>query len=174
MYIRRLLVPGGTYFFTVVTERRRPILVDKNVSLLMQAFNAVKTTYPFRQNAIVVLPNHLHCLWTLPRHDDDFSTRWRLIKTWFSKRATIEDRFLLTQRRRSKQMRALWQHRYLDHVIRDERDYENHLDYIHINPVNHGYVDRAIDWPYSSFRAYVRRGYYAEDWGCRGDGGGDA
>jgi len=107
--------------------------------------------------AMVVLPDHLHCVWTLPRGDADYPTRWRLIKTWVTQRSGLEDF------RRPK--RTVWQARYWEHVIRDETDYRQHVDYIHYNPVKHGYVHKPGDWPYSSFRRCVKAGLYSEEWG---------
>lgn len=116
--------------------------------------------------AAVVLPDHLHCIWTLPPEDHDFSTRWRLIKTWFTKHCDDNLRADPDAARQRKDEQAIWQHRFWEHLLRDEKDYARHLEYIHYNPVKHGYVQRPIDWPYSSFRAYVHKGIYPEDWGA--------
>jgi putative transposase len=151
MRYRRAFQPGGSFFFTVVTARRRPVFSSEiAVALLRDAFRAVRQKRPFDIDAIVVLPDHLHCIWTLPEDDADFMTRWRLIKTWFSKHAGLKD---------------VWQHRYWEHVLRDERDFIKHVDYIHYNPVKHGWASKVIDWPYSSFHRYVKHGLCAEDWG---------
>ncbi len=104
---------------------------------------------PFTLEAAVVLPDHLHCIWTLPPGDADFSTRWRLIKTWFTKHC---DSALAAEARTIRGDRGLWQHRYWEHMLRDETDYRRHIEYIHFNPVKHGYVKAPMDWPYSSFR----------------------
>ena len=154
MRYRRAFQPGGSFFFTVVTAHRRPVFATAiAVDLLRDSFRAVRHQRPFAIDAIVILPDHLHCIWTLPEGDADFMTRWRLIKTWFSKRYDLEN---------------VWQQRYWEHVLRDERDFANHVDYIHYNPVKHGLVSKVIDWPYSSFHRYVRQGWCAADWG--GDG----
>jgi putative transposase len=108
------------------------------------------------------LPNHLHCLWQLPSDDDDFPTRWRLIKARFSHGIDEGERISVSRQRKGE--RGLWQRRYWEHVIRGERDYQRHLDYIHFNPVKHGYVRSAKDWSYSSFHRWVRRGDYPVDW----------
>jgi len=120
------------------------------VERLRDALRNVMAKYPFVIDAFVVLPDHLHCLWVLPLDDADFSTRWRLIKSHVTRR--IEDR-------------PVWQNHYWEHLIRDDRDYRHHMDYIHYNPVKHGLVGRPADWPYSSFRRCVARGIYTENWG---------
>ena len=151
MRYRRTFQPGGSFFFTVVTAHRRPIFASADaVALLREAFRVVRKARPFDIDAIVVLPDHLHCIWTLPDGDADFMTRWRLIKTWFSKHSAFKN---------------IWQHRYWEHLLRDERDFEHHVDYIHFNPVRHGLANRVVEWPYSSFHQYVARGMYPVDWG---------
>jgi putative transposase len=166
MQYRRAYIPGGCYFFTVVTERRRKIFVDDhNVGLLRQAFRHVIAKRPFVVDAVVILPDHLHCIWTLPPGDNDFSTRWRLIKTWFTKHCDNRSEFRPNASRIKKGEQALWQHRYWEHLLRDEDDFARHIDYIHYNPVKHGYVDKPDDWKYSSFQRYVERGILPENWG---------
>ena len=151
MRYRRAFQPGGSFFFTVVTARRRPVFATATaVDVLRDAFRAVRHKRPFAIDAIVILPDHLHCIWTLPAGDADFMTRWRLIKTWFSKHRNLKN---------------VWQQRYWEHVLRDERDFANHVDYIHYNPVRHGLARTALDWPYSSFGRHVQAGVYASDWG---------
>ena len=151
MRYRRSFQPGGSFFFTVVTAHRRPIFASADaIAMLREAFRVVRKARPFDIDAIVVLPDHLHCIWTLPDGDADFMTRWRLIKTWFSKHSAFKN---------------IWQHRYWEHLLRDERDFEHHVDYIHFNPVRHGLVNRVVEWPYSSFHQYVARGMYPVDWG---------
>ena len=117
----------------------------------------MKAQRPFDLQAIVILPDHLHCLWRLPEGDADFSTRWRLIKTRFSKS------FGKSANQRGE--KEIWQRRFWEHQIQDETDWRNHMDYIHFNPVKHGLVQRAADWPFSSFHRAVERGWYPEDWG---------
>ena len=158
MQYRRAFVPGGTYFFTVVTARRRPIFSDeKTVGLLRQAFLNVKKVRPFTVDAMVVLPDHLRCLWTLPSAECDYPIRWRLIKTHVTKH------YGSANNRRPH--RSLWQPRYWEHTIRDETDFRQHVEYIHYNPVKHGYVRSPSMWPYSSFVRYVKRNIYSADWG---------
>jgi putative transposase len=166
MQYRRAFVPGASYFFTLVTEQRRPILASAAaIEVLRGAFRAVCKTRPFEVDAIVVLPDHLHCIMTLPPGDADFATRWRLIKTRFTKQCDPAFRAEANSARRAKREQAVWQHRYWEHLLRDETDYTRHVEYIHFNPVKHGYAASAIEWPYSSFRQYVAAGIYPADWG---------
>ncbi len=158
---RRIFIPGGVYFFTVVTFQRKPIFLDPdNVSLLRAAFKHIMVTRPFTIDAIVVLPDHLHCLWRLPELDDDFSSRWREIKKYVSKRiggAGI----------RAKE-KDIWQRRFWEHTVRNENDWQRHMDYIHYNPVKHGLVLSPAQWPYSSFCRAVANGWYDINWGSHG------
>jgi len=152
MRYRRAYQRGGCYFFTQVTKNRNPIFNKaENIALLREAFIHVKQKYSFEMDAAVVLPDHLHCIWCMPEDDPDFSRRWRLIKTWFTKHYQLNS--------------SVWQSRFWEHMIRDEEDYRHHLDYIHFNPVKHGYVKTAEDWPYSSFKKFVKSGYYPLNWG---------
>ncbi|HEY6093998.1 MAG TPA: transposase [Gallionellaceae bacterium] len=165
MQYRRAFVPGASYFFTVVTEQRRPILVSPaTIATLRAAFRNVQEARPFQINAIVILPDHLHCIWTLPPDDADFSTRWRLLKTHFTKHCDPTLRTAASPARIEKSEQAVWQHRYWEHMLRDEMDYSRHVEYIHYNPVKHGHVASAIEWPYSSFQRYVEAGIYPADW----------
>jgi len=156
---RHVHVEGGCYFFTVVTATRRPILVD-NIPLLRNAIRRVLTRHIFTINALVILPDHLHCVWTLPDGDHDFSTRWRLIKSTFSRQLTE-----IRNEGKRRGERGIWQRRFWEHLIRDDEDFRSHVDYIHYNPVKHGYVERVVDWPYSSFHRFMKQGIYGEDWG---------
>jgi putative transposase len=166
MQYRRAYTKGGCYFFTVVTEKRQPLFLDDtNVNLLRDAFRAVMKKYPFVMDAVVILPDHLHCIWTLPANDADFSTRWRLIKTRFTKQCAYQYKQTPNANRIKKKQQAIWQHRYWEHQLRDERDVEQHIDYIHYNPVKHHYVNKASDWQYSSIHRYIKQGVIAEDWG---------
>ena len=149
-----------------LAERRATLLVD-HITALRRAFRDERRINPFVIDAMVVLPDHLHCLWTLPPEDSDFSGRWRRIKAAFSSSQPRTER--VSASRRSKGERGIWQRRYWEHLIRDERDLAAHVDYIHFNPVKHGYVDRVADWPYSSFHRYVRLGLLAADWGVAVD-----
>jgi putative transposase len=158
----RAYVPGGTYFFTVnLLERERRLLVE-HIDALRNAFRIVKQQRPFRIDAIVILPDHLHCIWTMPPDDCDFSTRWRLIKSAFS--GTIDPGERISRRRQVKSERGVWQRRFWEHAIRDEEDFDRHFDYIHYNPVKHGWVKRVSEWPHSSFHRFVRLGFYPENW----------
>jgi putative transposase len=142
-------------------DRHRTLLTEY-IGLLRDAFRAVKKAHPFDIDAMVVLPDHLHAIWTLPQGDHDFSLRWRQIKAAFSVALDKEER--ISRSRARKQERGIWQRRFWEHVIRDEPDFERHVDYIHHNPVKHGYVPRVMDWPYSSFHRYVRQGILPSDW----------
>lgn len=168
MQYRRVFVKNGCYFFTVVTEKRRPIFADKeSLALLREAFKKVMIKRPFTIDAMVVLPDHLHCIWTLPSNDADFSTRWRLIKTYFSKH--YQHQIPVTNKNRiNKQQQDIWQHRGWEHCLRDENDLLRHIEYVHYNPVKHGYVERAVDWESSSFHRYVKQGLVGEQWGVGG------
>jgi putative transposase len=160
---RRPKITGGAYFFTVNCAERKGIhTLTDNIELLRQSFRKVKRTHPFSIDAIVVLPEHLHCIFTLPAGDADFKTRWALIKAGFSRAVTATER--RSASRMSRGERGIWQRRYWEHLLRDETDFERHVDYIHWNPVKHGWVKQVKDWPYSSFHDYVRKGLYPEDW----------
>ena len=156
---RRARVAGGTYFFTVVARERRPVLTGEAVrTALREAIARVRATKPFRVDAWVLLPDHLHCLWTLPPGDADFSSRWSAIKRLTSQAAAGSAG---TESAQS----GLWQERFWEHVVRDDPDFARHADYIHWNPVRHGHAARAADWPYSTFRRYCELGVYPDDWG---------
>ena len=164
---RRNFLAGGSYFFTVnLADRRRALLTD-HVDLLRAAFRRVRAQYPFTIEAAVILPDHLHAIWTLPDGDTDFPTRWRLIKSGFSHASLRGER--ISANRAAKGERGIWQRRYWEHTLRDEDDFVRHLDYIHFNPVKHGHAVHVRDWPYSSFHRWVRLGAYPVDWG--GDSG---
>jgi putative transposase len=159
----RTKAKGGTYFFTVnLAERQNNDLLIANIALLREAFRVTKHHHPFIIDACVILPEHLHCIWQLPEGDNDFSTRWRLIKAHFSKNITLNER--ISNSRKRKKERGIWQRRFWEHLIRDEQDYQNHVDYIHYNPVKHGYVQHTIDWRYSSFHLWLKRGAYPMHW----------
>ncbi|HEY8094628.1 MAG TPA: transposase [Methylobacter sp.] len=161
-YIRSRL-QGGIYFFTVnLAERGQNDLLLRNIDTLRQAFRYTQQRHPFVIEAIVVLPEHLHCLWRLPEGDDGFSLRWRLIKAHFSRHIVSGERVSASRQRKNE--RGIWQRRYWEHLIRDDIDYQRHFDYIHYNPVKHGYVAKVADWPYSSFHRCVKRGIYPPDW----------
>lgn len=159
----RAAVPGGSYFFTVALADRSETLLVERIAALRMAFRDEMQTHRFQIDAIVVLPDHLHCIWTLPPDDADFPGRWRRIKAAFS--ASLPKTEGVSESRRSKGERGIWQRRYWEHLIRDERDLAAHVDYIHFNPVKHGYVEKAVNWPHSSFHRHVRLGLVSADWG---------
>ena len=159
---RRYHLSGGCYFFTVnLAERRKTLLVD-SVELLRRVVRTVRSRHPFRIDAMVILPDHLHAVWTLPPNDSDFATRWALIKAGFSR--GLPRREGVSQSRTRRGERGIWQRRFWEHAIRDEDDYRRHEEYVHFNPVKHGHVTRVVEWPYSSFHRFVRRGVYPADW----------
>lgn len=164
---RRARVAGGTYFFTVVTERRQRVLVLPEVrAALRAAIENVRVARPFDIKGWVLLPDHIHAIWTLPADDADFATRWRLIKSHVTRQcAFLFNADFQTRNRAAKHCGTLWQHRYWEHLQRDEADLRQHLNYLHWNPVKHGLVQRVADWPWSSFHRYVTQGAYPPDWG---------
>lgn len=171
---RRCYVPGGSYFFTVVTERRSPILgTDLTRDLLRAAFRDVLHRWPpFRVEAMVMLPDHLHAIWTLPPGDCDYSKRWGAIKKYFTASwlALGGAETPCSESRIRHRRRGVWQRGFWEHALRDRQDYDRHFDYIHYNPVKHGYVKYPYDWPYSTFHHWARRGVYDLRWGCDVDG----
>jgi len=166
---RRNLVPGAAFFFTVALADRRSSRLTTHISDLREAFRTARSERPFEIDAIVVLPDHLHAVLTLPDGDADFPHRWRRIKTIFTRRLLSAGAALPS---RDGTGRVLWQRRYWEHTIRDDTDYGRHVDYIHYNPARHGLVSNPADWPYSSLRRFIRRGILAADWGgAAGDDG---
>lgn len=160
---RRAFIPGGTWFFTVnLLQRNNNDLLIREIGLLRETMKRVRARYPFQIDAWVVLPEHLHCVWTLPPGDADFSMRWRLIKSGFSRALPKTER--RSNVRKAAGERGIWQRHYWEHFIRDDVDYERHVDYVHVNPLKHGYVKRVADWPYSTFHRYVSKGIYPQDW----------
>jgi putative transposase len=160
---RRNFVPGGSFFFTVNLADRRARHLTDNIDVLRSAFRETRARHPFNIDAIVVLPDHLHAMWTLPEGDTDFSTRWRQIKSAFSRALPHDER--VSPSRATKGERGIWQRRYWEHTLRDERDVARHVDFIHFIPVKHGHVGRVQDWPHSSFHRMVETGVYPRDWG---------
>ena len=157
---RRAKAPGGKYFFTVVTKNRKPWFNNEaNIELLRSAFRKTMNDKPFTLEAVVILPDHLHCMWQLPEADCDFSGRWREIKKYVS--------WQLDRNSNARRERSVWQRRFWEHQIRDDEDWHRHMDYIHYNPVKHGLVKRVSDWPWSSFDRYVGKGWYSSDWGAQ-------
>jgi len=166
---RRRYVAGGTFFFTVVTHRRRPVFASAQArAYLGRVMRQVQQDHPFEMVATVLLPEHWHCLWTLPDGDVDYSKRWGLIKATFTKSWLADGGHgsLVSSARVKHRERGIWQKRYWEHAIRDEIDLMRHVHYIHYNPVKHGLVRCPHEWPYSSFRHWVEDGYYGEDWLC--------
>ncbi len=158
---------GSTFFFTVVSYRRQNFLChDALRSALRQAILSVRMTRPFSIDAWVLLPDHLHCIWTLPPGDVDFSQRWKVIKRLVSAACREEYRRadLITPSKRRHAESTIWQRRFWEHCIVDDADFARHADYIHYNPVKHGLVQSAADWPYSTFHQFVQRGVYGPDW----------
>lgn len=171
MRYRRANLPGATYFFTVnLAERRRCLLVE-HVDLLRSVMRQVKQRHPFHIEAMVVLPDHLHAIWRLPEQDADFALRWSLIKAGFSRGLPKTES--ISESRVTKRERGVWQRRYWEHLIRDEADFERHVDYIHYNPVKHGHAPHPVAWLHSSIHGYIRAGLLPEAWGGAdvGDGG---
>ncbi|RYF19292.1 MAG: transposase [Comamonadaceae bacterium] len=160
-------VAGATYFFTLTLQDRSARYLVDHIAALRASVADAKKRHPFCMDAVVVLPEHLHTLWTLPADDADFGMRWMLIKQGFTRR--LREEGLLERRasstRGTKGERSLWQRRFWEHRIRDDDDFARHVDYIHFNPVKHGWVMRAGDWPYSSLHRYVREGKLPPNWG---------
>ena len=168
---RRLYHLGGTYFFTVnLLQRSGNEVLTRHIEQLRDAVRVVRKAHPFQIDSWVVLPDHLHCVIQLPEDDSDFTLRWRLIKSRFSKSLPQTERRSAVRMRRGE--RGIWQRRFWEHLIRDEVDYAAHMDYVHFNPVKHGLVKRVIDWPYSTFHRLVDKGIYPADWA--GGSGADA
>jgi putative transposase len=163
---RRVKIEGGVFFFTVTLADRASDFLVRNVDRLRQVYAIAQKRYPFNTVAICVLPDHLHAIWSLPPDDTDFSRRWSLIKREFSRVFPASaDRSRSKIARREK---GIWQRRYWEHTIRNDTDLVRHIDYIHFNPIKHGYVSRVCDWPHSSFHRFVADGTLPHDWG--GDG----
>ena len=164
MQYRRNHQPGGCYFFTLtLADRSQSFLTDHIVSLRC-AFRKVQGERPFKIDAIVIMPDHLHAVISLPPEDADFSTRWMLIKSYFSK--TIPKTEFISDSRLLKGERGIWQRRFWEHSIYTDMDLANHINYIHFNPVKHGYVDKPAKWPFSSIHKYIREGKIPAHWGC--------
>jgi REP-associated tyrosine transposase len=168
---RRNFIPGGTFFFTVVLRDRRSTALVDHVDLLRTAIREVRARKPFAIDAIVVLPEHLHAIFTLPPEDADFSGRWKSIKAEFTKRVAAERPSLAPNARGEY---ALWQRRFWEHTIRDNSDFERCVNYIHFNPVKHRLVSSPPAWPFTSLHRYVRAGILPADWGGDNASDGDA
>jgi putative transposase len=159
---RRARVPGATYFFTVALRNRRADWLTARIATLRASLRSVQAKRPFQIDAMVVMPDHLHSLWTLPDEDADYSGRWRAIKSGFVRGLCTEG---MAIDRNARGEASVWQRRFWEHLIRDETDFVRHVDYIHYNPVKHGLVQCVGDWPWSSFHRYVRDGLLPADWG---------
>ena len=167
---RRARLQGGAYFFTLTSFERRPILTDDRCRIaLREVIVDVKKSMPFESIAWVLLPDHLHTIWQLPEGDANFSARWSTIKRNVTQRCKHFTSQPHNQSRQSRREGTLWQRRFWEHLIRDELDLERHLDYIHYNPVKHGYVSQVFEWPYSTFHRYVSDGVYPQDWASAED-----
>lgn len=169
---RRSFIPGGTFFFTVVTYHRLPILVTEEArNILHWAWMDVTQRLPFTTDAICLLPEHLHCIWTLPDGEANYSVRWKEIKRLFSREygGSVGVPNVKSASREKRGETTIWQRRFWEHTIRDEKDLEQHLNYIHYNPVKHGLVDAVRNWEWSSFHRYVQMGYYGIEWGSDGN-----
>lgn len=162
---RRAYVPGGAFFFTVVTHNRRPFLTNADaIQALRESITELQKSMPFTVDAWVVLPDHFHCIWSLPQGDHDFSKRMGRIKAGFSRRCPHYADDALSSSHIARHESGVWQRRFWEHSIRDENDYACHFDYIHVNPLKHGLVQRVIDWPHSTFHRYVKDGVHPADW----------
>ncbi len=163
MQYRRSNVPGACYFFTVnLAERNKSLLID-HIAELRFAFKQTRQNHIFDIIAIVILPDHLHTMWQLPENDANYPLRWNLIKRRFSRMLPKNER--ISASRQKKGERGIWQRRYWEHLIRNDEDFYRHVNYIHFNPVKHGYVCSSVDWPYSSIHRYVEKGIISNHWG---------
>jgi len=165
---QRAMTKGGTYFFTVVTFQRQKILCELDIrTALRDGIRATQKIHPFCIDAWVLLPDHLHCIWTLPLDDANFSVRWAMIKRYVSKEcgSKFQHPHGNSASKIKRNESTIWQRRFWEHQIRDEHDYEKHMDYLHFNPVKHGYVSRAADWPYSTLLRLIQEGVYDKNWG---------
>jgi putative transposase len=157
----RNLLAGGTFFLTATLADRSSSALTDCITSLRSAFRLTRRQHPFTLDAIVVLPDHMHVIMTLPSNDFGFPIRMSLIKRRFT--TAIAKTGVAVARYQNREP-ALWQRRFWEHTVRDEADFSRHVDYIHFNPVKHGLVTRVRDWPYSSFHRFVRLGILPEDW----------
>ena len=165
---QRIYIPGGMYFFTLVTYKRLSFLTSPHArKVLRESWRDVQGKFEFSLIALCLLPDHLHCIWKLPDNDSDYSTRWKMIESAFS--ININPAFLPHVKRSNSRIKkreaVVWQRRFWEHTIRDQSDLHRHIDYIHFNPVKHGCVSRAAEWPWSTFHRYLSLGVYGPDWG---------
>ena len=162
VFFRRDFTPGGTYFFTVTLKNRKSTYLTSYIQLLGKVLRQARHHAHFSTHAIAVLPEHLHVIWELPPGDSNYSARWRRVKASFTKELV---RAGVPIKPNLRGEYDLWQRRFWEHRIRDEKDFQNHVDYIHYNPVKHGYVFNAVDWPFSSIHRYIAQGLLPKDWG---------
>ena len=163
---RRSLAAGGTFFFTVTLADCGSRLLVEHINRLRRAYGITQSRHPFHTIAVCVLPDHLHAIWQLPDGDADFGRRWGAIKRLFS--VSFDAVANRSASKLAKREKGIWQRRFWEHAIRDDTDLARHVDYIHFNPVKHGHVGQAADWPYSSFHRHVRDGVYPPDWAADG------
>jgi putative transposase len=158
---RRVFIEEGTYFFTITLKNRQSDFLTRYVENFKTAYRGVKKTRPFKTLAYVILPEHCHLIWKLPEDDFDYAGRWREIKKGFTK--ALLGKGINFQKNNHNEY-DLWQRRYWEQTIRDEKDLENHINYIHFNSLKHGYVQNVKDWKHSSFHTYVSKGILTQDW----------
>jgi putative transposase len=170
---RRAYIPGSSVFLTCVTYQRQKLFsIPENIDTLRQACAVIVAEKPFIIDAAVILPEHIHFLWTLPPEDRDYSYRIGRMKVLFTRALRGANNLPddVCESRRKHRESDVWQRRFYEHTIRDESDLRKHLDYLHFNPVKHGLVKCVHDWEYSSFHRGVRRGEYDVKWGCQCNG----
>ncbi|MGV6848317.1 MAG: REP-associated tyrosine transposase [Marinibacterium sp.] len=162
---RRIRLPGASYFFTIALADRSSSLLTDRIDDLRGAYGATMRTMPVRCDAMVVLPDHLHAVWTLPPGDSAYSERWRKIKHRFTRMVgkTAHPTDVSPSKRRKREC-GIWQRRFWEHTIRDENDYRLHVAYCWGNPVKHGLVASASEWPFSSIHRDIREGRVDPEW----------
>ena len=168
-HYKRWYREAGTYFFTVVTYKRQRLFADQKArDILHEAIGWVQQRHPFQIVGMVLLPDHLHCLWRMPEDDGDFSRRWSMIKRRFTLSWKSAGRTIIPVKpnQRARRQQGIWLPRFWEHLIRDQQDMANHMDYIHFNPTKHGWVACPHLWPHSTFHRWVNEGAYREDWNC--------
>jgi len=170
MNYRRLYIQNTKIFITVVTAKRRDILIT-NINILRQAFKDAKQKFKFDIDSVVILPNHFHMI-ILPENITEYPEIIRKIKSYFSRVIDIEtiENYEISESKKDKNEKDIWQRRYWEHTIQNEEELNKCRDYIHYNPVKHKYVKKAKDWAYSSFHKYVKQGLYEENWCDFGEG----
>ncbi len=165
MSYRRNYIEGGTYFLTLCLANRSTSLLTDYIEELRTAYKQTQEKQPFTVEAMVILPEHLHMIWTLPENDFDYPNRVRLFKGYFSRQLPKYLSQVGNASLEKKGELGIWQRRYWEHTIRDQLDFNQHMDYVHYNPAKHGLVVNIADWPYSTFHREVKRGRYTSDWG---------